>query len=60
MRKKWLRLLLLIPVVLFILYIIGPSPSTPVYSKEIPVVPAPPIALESIYKERKNCQEYPQ
>jgi pimeloyl-ACP methyl ester carboxylesterase len=44
MRKKWL---LLIPVLLIILYLLGPSPATPVYEKEMPVVPAAPAALEA-------------
>ena len=44
MRKKWL---LLIPALLIILYLLGPSPATPVYEKEMPVVPAAPAALEA-------------
>jgi len=44
MRKKWL---LLIPVLLIVLYLLGPSPSTPVYQKEMPAVPATPGALEA-------------
>jgi pimeloyl-ACP methyl ester carboxylesterase len=44
MRKKWL---LLIPAVLIILYLLGPCPATPVYEKEMPVVPAAPAALEA-------------
>ncbi len=44
MRKKWL---LLIPVVLFVLYLLGPSPATPSYNKEKPAVPSEPAALET-------------
>ena len=51
MRKKWLRWLLLIPVVLYVLYLLGPSPSTPVYNKEMPVVPSAPTALENYVRE---------
>lgn len=51
MRKKWLRWLLLIFVLLFIIYLLGPSPSTPVYSKEMPAVPAAPATLESFIRD---------
>jgi pimeloyl-ACP methyl ester carboxylesterase len=44
MRKKGL---LLIPVILAGVYFAGPSPATPVYSKEIPVVPADPAGLDA-------------
>jgi len=44
MRKKWL---LLIPILLIILYLLGPSPATPAYKTEMPVVPAGPAALEA-------------
>lgn len=43
MIKKWL---LSIPVLILIGYMAGPSPATPVYSKEMPVVPAGAAALE--------------
>lgn len=44
MRKKWL---LLIPVVLFLLYLLGPSPATPIYNKDLPAVPTQPDSLEA-------------
>jgi len=44
MRKKGL---LLIPVILAGVYFAGPSPATPVYSKEMPAVPADPAGLEA-------------
>ncbi len=50
MRKKWW---LLIPVLLFILYLLGPSPSTPKYPAEMPVVPATPAALEAYIRENE-------
>jgi len=43
MRKKWL---LLIPVLLLIIFLFGPSPSTPVYNPEMPTVPPNPVALQ--------------
>jgi len=50
MRKKWL---LLIPVLLIILYLLGPSPSTPDYRPEMPVVPAAPAALETYIRDNE-------
>jgi pimeloyl-ACP methyl ester carboxylesterase len=44
MRKKGL---LLIPVILVGVYLAGPSPATPVYSKEMPVVPSDPATLDA-------------
>lgn len=51
MRKKWW---LLIPVVLIILYLAGPSPATPSYSKEMPAVPADPMALENYIRDQES------
>lgn len=42
-KKKWL---LIIPLVLVIIYLLGPSPSTPVYTSVMPAVPAAPAPLE--------------
>lgn len=53
MRKKWLKWLLLIPVLLYILYLLGPSPSTPVYNKEMPAVPSAPAALETYIRDNE-------
>ena len=50
MRKKGrriLRIILIVIIALFVIYLLGPSPSTPVYSKEMPSVPADPAALEA-------------
>jgi pimeloyl-ACP methyl ester carboxylesterase len=44
MSKKWL---LLIPIILVGIYFAGPSPATPSYNKEFPVVPSDPAALEA-------------
>lgn len=44
MAKKWL---LAIPVALGVGYLMGPSPATPVYSKNMPHVPAGSKALEA-------------
>jgi pimeloyl-ACP methyl ester carboxylesterase len=49
-KKKWA---LLIPVVLVIAYFAGPNPSTPVYTTNMPVVPAEPAALESYIKQHE-------
>ena len=46
MRKRRRRWWLLIPLILIILFLAGPKPATPVYSPEMPVVPASPDSLE--------------
>ena len=50
MRKKWW---LLIPLVLFVLYLLGPAPSTPVYRQEMPAVPSAPAALEQYIRDNE-------
>lgn len=47
MRKLWL---LAIPVILFIIYICGPCPASPVYSPTMPTVPSEAAALENYIK----------
>ena len=54
MRKKWL---LLIPVVLIVAYLLGPSPSTPVYSSAMPAVPAEPAALENYIRQNESAHK---
>jgi hypothetical protein len=50
MRKKiWA---LLIPAILIIAYLLGPNPSTPVYSSVMPAVPAEPVALADYIKQQ--------
>jgi pimeloyl-ACP methyl ester carboxylesterase len=44
MRKWWW---LFLPLLLIVVFLFGPRPATPSYSKEQPVVPANPAALES-------------
>ncbi len=44
MSKKWL---LAIPVILGAVYLAGPAPTSPVYKKDMPVVPADANMLES-------------
>lgn len=44
---KWLGILLLI---LVIVYFLGPHPSTPVYTTDLPAVPADAVALENYIK----------
>jgi pimeloyl-ACP methyl ester carboxylesterase len=39
--------LLLIPIILVVIYFAGPRPSTPAYSKEMPVAPSDPAGLET-------------
>lgn len=49
-KKKWA---LLIPAILIIAYLLGPNPSTPVYSDDMPSVPAEPDALASFIKQQE-------
>src|ERR1700760_3584342 len=50
MRKRWW---LLIPVILIVLYFLGPHPSTPVYSSVQPRVPTEPALLEGYIHDRE-------
>ena len=50
MRKKWL---LLIPVLLIIVYLAGPSPATPKYNPDMPSVPAAPGALQTYIRDNE-------
>jgi pimeloyl-ACP methyl ester carboxylesterase len=50
MRKKWW---LLIPLLLIIVYLVGPRPDAPVYSTVMPVVPADPSALETYIHDQE-------
>jgi esterase/lipase len=43
-KKRWL---LLIPVLLVVIYLLGPHPARPVYAAALPVVPAAPAELEA-------------
>lgn len=51
-KKKWA---LLIPVVLIAAYLVGPCPSTPVYSTTMPVVPAEPASLVNYIKQQESA-----
>jgi pimeloyl-ACP methyl ester carboxylesterase len=50
MQKKWL---LAIPVLLIIIYALGPAPSKPVYSIKMPVVPATAL-LETFVRAKET------
>jgi pimeloyl-ACP methyl ester carboxylesterase len=50
MRKRWW---LLIPLLLLVLYFVGPHPSKPVYAVEQPAVPAEPAALEGYIRDQE-------
>jgi pimeloyl-ACP methyl ester carboxylesterase len=53
-RKKWLRVLLLILAVLITVYLLGPHPKAPVYSKILPMVPADAASLENYIKNNES------
>lgn len=54
MFKKWL---LVIIVVLVVLYLAGPSPASPKYSPEMPVVPNAATELESYIKANESVHK---
>ena len=47
---KWLASILL---VLIIIYFLGPRPSAPIYTKDLPAVPAEPALLEKYIQDRE-------
>ena len=47
---KWLGVILLL---LIVVYFLGPHPSSPTYSKDMPTVPAEPALLEKYIKSRE-------
>src|SRR5882672_2637620 len=51
MRRKFL---LLIPIALILIYVAGPSPDAPKYSKEMPVVPSDANSLESFVRNMES------
>ncbi|HXB43290.1 MAG TPA: alpha/beta hydrolase [Puia sp.] len=54
MRKKWLWA---IPLVLIIIYLLGPAPATPSYKTEEPVVPADALQLETYIKNNESLHK---
>lgn len=50
MRKRWW---LLIPVLLIVLYLLGPSPARPAYNTTMPAVPSEPAALEKYISDQE-------
>ena len=47
---KFLKWLAIIAAILGVIYLLGPNPSTPTYTNELPTVPADAIALENYIK----------
>ena len=52
-RKWWI----LIPLLLIILYLLGPRPSTPIYKKDLPQVPADLQQLESYIRLKESAHK---
>ena len=57
MRRKWL---LAIPIVLIILYFAGPSPVSPVYSLNMPMVPDSPAGVEHYVLQNESAHRLKQ
>jgi esterase/lipase len=51
MRRKWL---LAIPVLLIVIYLLGPSPEGPVYALDMPELPSGAAALENYVKASES------
>ena len=58
---RFLKIILALVVILFVVYLFGPHPPKPVYAIELPTVPAEPTALmnyiqqeESMHKVKKD------
>jgi esterase/lipase len=50
---RFIKWLLIIAVILIIIYLLGPSPATPLYKKEMPAVPAELSFLETYVKNNE-------
>jgi esterase/lipase len=50
---KFLKWLLAVLVLLFVVYLFGPSPSTPAYDKAWPAIPAAPASLETYIRDQE-------
>ncbi|MFM2363651.1 MAG: hypothetical protein RLZZ316_2553, partial [Bacteroidota bacterium] len=51
--KKLLKVLFVIIGALVVLYVVGPNPSTPIYGKEWPAIPASSALLETYIKNNE-------
>src|SRR5438128_1495503 len=51
---RFLEWLVVIIIFLFIIYLLGPSPATPVYATTMPAVPAAPADLEAYIKNNET------
>ncbi|HVI49384.1 MAG TPA: alpha/beta fold hydrolase [Chitinophaga sp.] len=51
--RRWFRILLIVIASLAVVYIVGPRPARPVYSNDVPVVPAAGPALEQFISARE-------
>lgn len=55
MRKmKWW---LIVPLVLVIIYLMGPKPSSPVYTQTMPAVPADPLSLQNYVAVQESAHK---
>ena len=50
---RFLKWLSVIVIILWVLYLLGPSPNTPVYAIDMPAVPAQPLLLEAYIKNNE-------
>ena len=50
---RFLKWLLIIVVIFWVFYLLGPSPDTPEYATAMPIVPAQPALLEAFIKNNE-------
>ncbi len=51
---RFLKRLFVVLLVLMIIYVLGPSPAKPVYTHDLPAVPAMPVALEAYISQQES------
>ena len=54
LKKKWFRILVAIVLVLVVIYLLGPHPSAPVYTNQLPNVPSDAASLEAYVKHNEE------
>ncbi len=53
-RTKWVNIIFVAGVLLVMLYLLGPRPATPAYSKAMPVVPQDAVQLENYIHQNEE------
>lgn len=54
LKRRWQRITLIILVVLTVVYLLGPHPKTPVYTNDLPAVPADITKLDTYVQQQES------